>query len=87
MPDAKDPPFTTTVEAGFSEDGIWQIVATIKWRVGVLEADNEVRGAARLELLRLIARAGGEGRTRGADRVHVHMDTSDRVSDFTLGDP
>jgi len=77
-------PFTVSVEAGFTEDGIWYIDARLKFREGVPPSGNDLLGEGRLALLAGIAREGTRGRALGAKIVRVHLDTGDRARDVGL---
>ena len=84
MPDSDS--FTVSVEAGFSEDGIWVIDARLDWRDGLPPEGSELIGHGRLALLKAIAREGARGRTLGATRARVHM-SGHHTEDVTLGEP
>ena len=83
-----DPPFTVSVRADFAEDGMWIIDARLQFRDGKTPPlASRLLGLGRLALLTAIREAGLRGRNLGATRVKVHMDTGDRVVDFSPDDP
>ncbi len=81
-----DNPFTFSVEAGFSEDGIWILDARLQWCDGVVPADgSQLLGEGRLALLERIAREAMHGRALGAKSIQLHLNTGDICSDMVLG--
>lgn len=82
------PDFTVSVEGAFREDGVWLIDAQLRLRDGFGgEARREAIGKGRLALLQGIVREGLRGRTLGADRARVRLDTGDRVMELNPEEP
>jgi len=72
------PRFIVSVQAGFSEDGTWMIDALLQFRDGKTPPlGSPLLGEGRLALLVGIEREGLRGRSLGATRVKVLMDTGD----------
>jgi hypothetical protein len=72
------PLFTVMVEAGFSEDGTWNIDARLRFASGKApKLGSTLLGEGRLALLKGIAQEGLRGRSLGATRVKVLMDAGD----------
>ena len=77
------PQFTVSVEAGFSEDGIWTIDARLQFRDGKTPPiGSNLVGEGRIALLQGIHREGLRGRSLGATRVKVLMDAGDGPVDI-----
>ena len=73
------PPFTVSVQDGFTENGVWLIDARLEWRDGAPAVGSRLLGLGRLALLDAIGREGLRGRSLGANKVRVHMEGHDRV--------
>lgn len=86
MSDRPPQPYITSVTFGFREDGVWFIEALIHYSEGLPPEGSDLIGEARLDLLTKIYRAALQGRSAGAERIHVRMDTGDRVSEICLGE-
>ena len=79
------PPFTVSVDAEFTEDGVWIIDARLKFRDGAPpRIGSNLLGEGRLALLEAIAREGLRGRALGATKVEVRLDTGDSIRDVGL---
>jgi len=79
-------PFTVSVEAGFTQEGIWLIDARLSWRDGPPPPGCRFLDLARVSLLDYIARETERGRSLGATKVRVHMADHDPVT-IPFGEP
>lgn len=79
------PSFTVSVEAAFTEDGIWLIDARLWFREGAPpKVGSNLLGEGRCALLEAIAREGARGRALGATKVQVRLGTGDGIRDVGL---
>lgn len=69
-----DPPFTIDCSAGFRNDGVWVIQATLRFPDGRPSDGSPLLGHGRLALLEAIAQAGLRGRSKGATTARVFLD-------------
>ena len=78
-------PFNVSVEAAFTEDGVWLIDARLRFREGTRpKVGSTLLGEGRCALLEAIAREGARGRALGATKVRVRLDTGDDIRDVGL---
>jgi len=80
----KHDPFSVSVEAAFTEDGVWLIDARLGFRDGPPPMGSELLGLGRIALLEAIAREGQRGRALGATKVRVRLDADDRVREVGM---
>ena len=66
-------PFTVSIHAGFSEDGVWVIEARLEFRDGVPQTGDQRLGKGRLAHLVEIMREGRRGRSLGATKANSHL--------------
>ena len=78
-------PFRVSVDAAFTEDGVWLIDARLRFRESPPpKVGSSLLGEGRCALLEAIAREGARGRTLGATKVQVRMDAGDGIRDVGL---
>ena len=80
----KHDPFRVSVEAAFTEDGVWLIDACLKFRDGPPPVGSELLGLGRIALLEGIAREGQRGRSLGATKVRVRLDADERIREVGM---
>ena len=74
-------PFTVSAEGCFTEDGVWLIEARLRFREGAPKVGSTLLGEGQYALLEGIAREGARGRTLGATKVEVRLDTDVGIKD------
>jgi hypothetical protein len=81
MPTPDPAPFTVSVHAGFSEDGILLIDARLSWHADPPPLGSDLLGQGRMALLEGIGREVERGRSLNAMKVRVHMEGHDQVGE------
>jgi hypothetical protein len=78
--------FTVSADGHLATNGVWYIVAVLRFRKGLdPQRGDPLLGEGRLALLRAIAREGARGRSHGATAVRVRLDVQGSQTEFDLG--